>query len=57
MGICELTQGMCIFCGRDFTGQICMEGDLIRKIKDLGACPQQPFRLLRTVGEASKQPH
>jgi hypothetical protein len=34
-----------------------MEGDQIRKIKDLGACPQQPFRLLRTVGEASKQPH
>jgi hypothetical protein len=57
MGICPLTQRMCLFCDHNFQDVVCMEGDQIRKIKDLGACPQQPFRLLRTVGEASKQPH
>lgn len=56
MGICELTQRMCRFCGRDFTGQICMEGDQIRKIKNLKACPQMPFRILRTDEAASEMP-
>jgi hypothetical protein len=56
MGICELTQRMCIFCGRDFTGQICMEGDQIRQTKKLKACPQLPFRNLRTDEAASKMP-
>jgi hypothetical protein len=56
MGICELTQRMCIFCARNFTGQICMEGDQIRQMKRLKACPQLPLRLLRTDEAASKMP-
>jgi len=56
VGICPLTERMCIKLGRHPDGLVCYECDPIQKIKDLKACPQLPFLLRPPVGEHSKLP-
>lgn len=41
MGICPLTQRMCVKLGRHTTEFVCYEGEQIRRIKDLRLCPMQ----------------
>ena len=57
MGICPLTQRMCLYCSISCGSVICMDSDQIRKIKDLLVCPQTIMVLPKTDGKAVKQPN
>lgn len=56
MGICPLTQRMCIKLGRHCNCLVCYEGNEIRKIKDLRVCPMTWIIEPATAETTSKQP-
>lgn len=56
MGICPLTNGMCLFCSHGMANTVCMQGDQIRNIKDLRMCPQTVVILPKTDERTANQP-